>query len=333
MPRNPKCFAPNSVVEISFRTQRGLPFVAIPLIRLILKAVIAAAQALYPEQQVCDLVVMANHFHLMLITRDPSTLPAFIGYIKKESSHCFNRLTGRTGDTLWSEGYYSPPILDYRKVIKQLVYFYTNPQSANLVERIEDYPQLNSWQALLDGGHQETVRRVYRSSIPGLPERTLSAREHRRLAGSVYENSGEELEFRIDSFAWMECFAETREMDISRVRDMIVRLVRQKEEKLRRQRQQRKIRVKGAHALCLERIDMSYKPMSFGKKMLCLSTDRSIRVAFIGWYRSQLKIIEELKTAWPGSSADFIRPPGFFAPGGYLAANLNPHLTHPIWQV
>jgi REP element-mobilizing transposase RayT len=332
MARNPKCFAPNSVVEISFRTQKGLPLVAIPLIKLIIKSIIAAAQALYPAQIICHFVVMANHFHFMFVTRDPSTLPAFVGYIKKELAHYINRLTGHRGETLWTEGYYSPTVLDFKKAIKQIVYYYTNPQSAHLVDTIEQYPQLNSWQAMLEGAQEEVVRKLYRSSVPQLPERTLTLKEHELLADSMFEQGGEELVCKVDPFAWMECFSETQDIEISRVRNIIKRLVRQKEAKLRRQRKVNKTRVKGAHALKLERINMNYKPSSFGKKMLCLSTVREMRVAFIGWYRSQIKIIEELRTTWPGSAADFIRPPGFFAPGGYLAANLNPYLTHPIWQ-
>jgi len=300
MARNPKCFAPNSVVEISFRTQKGLPLVAIPLIKLIIKSIIAAAQALYPGQIMCHFVVMANHFHFMFVTLDPSTLPAFIGYIKKELAHYINRLTGRSGETLWTEGYYSPTVLDYKKAIKQIVYYYTNPQSAHLVDTIEQYPQLNSWQATLEGGQQEVVRKLYRSSVPKLPEKTLTLQEHERLAESMFRKAGEELVFKVDPFAWMECFPETRDLEISRVRDIIVRLVRQKEAKLRQQRKANKTRVKGAHALRLERVNMAYKPSSFGKKMLCLSTIREMRVAFIGWYRSQVKIIEELKTSWPG---------------------------------
>ena len=143
MPNLKRCIIHNTLVEVCFRTEEGLPFVATPYIKAIMQSIIATAQTMYPTT-ICHFVLMANHMHLILVVQDPEDFVAFIGYIKRESAHAINRLLGRKKRTVWCDRYDDPKILDPDKAMQRIVYLYSNPQKANLVSTIDEYPNLSS---------------------------------------------------------------------------------------------------------------------------------------------------------------------------------------------
>src|SRR5262245_23867743 len=120
MPRLDKFFIHNTAVELCFRTQEGLPFVATPYMRVILMGIFARAQELYGVT-LCHLVVMPNHMHLIITIGDSTRTKFFVEYIKRETAHAVNRLQGRRQRTVWVKGYDSPTILDPEKAIARIV--------------------------------------------------------------------------------------------------------------------------------------------------------------------------------------------------------------------
>ncbi|MCC6220440.1 MAG: transposase, partial [Deltaproteobacteria bacterium] len=256
MGRNRRCFVNNTCLEVSFRAEEGLPLIAAAYMRVILKGIIAKAFELY-DITVCHMLVMSNHVHGILVVEDPECVKDFVGYIKRESAHAINRLLGRRKRTIWCEGYAGTVILDAEKAIERIVYLYTNPQEAGLVEKIEDYPNLSTWEYFVSGGGELRARRIPRHSISPLPSKDLSLAEQQQYACELEEQGEEESVMFIDPDAWMRCFPELGESDCESVNRTIVERIRAKELAFSRNRAKP---VFGAHALRIERMNKPHVP-------------------------------------------------------------------------
>jgi hypothetical protein len=269
-------------------------------------------------------MLMSNHVHLILVVDTPENVPKFIEYLKRESSHAINRLLGRRKRTVWTEGYSSPVVLDANKAIDEIVYLYTNPQRANLVETIDQYPNLSSWKLFKAGGKNTSKHyRIKRSAISELPKRKTSRGEQKAIKNSIKYDTESNL-LIIDPNAWLRCFPELSGVDPQQIRDLIEKRIRQVEITLARKRV---APVLGAERLICQEINTTYYPKKFGKKMLCLSSVLEKRILYIGWFREMSKKASEAITAFSVGDFSAILPPGFFFPGGFIFSNLNPQFV------
>ena len=319
MSQNKKCFVNRTVVAVTFRTEEGLPLPPNPIIIVILQSIFARAQSLYPVT-ICHFLVMSNHIHMLLVVQDPADVPLFVGYVKQESAHAINALMGRRKRTIWEDGYDSPAVVDAARVQRWIEYMLTNPQYHDLVDKIEDYPHLSSWPALLQGIEEMEYRRIPRSAIPHLKKGTLSVAEQREIADSLLLAGEEECQLIIEPDSWMSCFdKELKDEDAEEINQRIVAHIREEEAKFREKRQGSVI---GAHALKLQRMNKKHVPEKRGKRTVCWSSFEVLRKAFLSWYR------ENYPRTPKGShlTVDWLAklPPGNFAPGGRLYANINP---------
>ena len=320
MGRNRKCFVHGTVVELCFRTEEGLPLSPNPFMLQIILSVLAAGQRRHAVTIVAFLV-MPNHIHMLVVVEDPADIPGFARYVKRELAHAINHLLGRKKRTVWEEGYDSPSMTDPVKLRERLVYFYTNPQRANLVDTIEQYPHLSSWGALLKGAQEYRCRYIPRDKIPALPGRTLSVAEQEAVAQRLRGEGREENELVIEPFAWMECFVQTAGRDPEEERAEVLAKVREEEARCRRGR---KVPVVGASTLRLRPINVAYQPKKYGHRSICLSSRPEYRRAYLAFYRElcagAVKAGPECKEVdWYSKL-----PPGLFAPGGAMRANLLP---------
>jgi REP element-mobilizing transposase RayT len=323
MPRNRKVFIHNLPVEVGFRTEEGLPLPPNPLIRLLLSSIIARAQYLY-SVTICHFVVMANHMHLILVVQDPADIPDFVGYIKRESAHFVNRLLGRIGHTIWADGYDSSTLLDPHKVMQRIVYCLANPARANLVDSINDYPHLSSWNAFISGDTELETARIARDSLKTLPRRTLSLREQQLLANTLKAKGQEESILRIEPDAWMQCFNATRHVDPHEINTQLLELLRKDEQYWR---SKRKAPVLGAHQLILQPMTAEHTPKKRSRRTLCMSSIPQIRIAFIRWAKSLFAEAPRFFKQCISAEWLSLMPPGLFAPGGALRANILPQFV------
>ena len=176
MPNNRKFFAKDTICFITTSTEQGLPFIPTIIINAILKGIIARAQMLY-GQQICHFVFMANHFHLVLLITNPETVSNFIGYIKSKSANAINRLLGIEKQTVWCEGFDSPIILDADAAIDKIIYTYLNPSKARLVDSIDQFPGISSWNAFTKHKNSKKVRWIRPSTISPLPSLEMTFSE------------------------------------------------------------------------------------------------------------------------------------------------------------
>jgi len=278
---------------------------------------------------------MANHMHLHLVVQDPEDFVAFVGYLKRESAHAINRLLGRKKHTVWCDRYDDPKILDPEKAMQRIVYLYTNPQNANLVETIDEYPNISSWNAFQVGGEELQLRRIARCSIGVLPNGVTSISKQQRFADELEELAGEEQTLLIEPDAWMNCFHELKTSDPEQINSLILKEIREKENELRLARSKSRTPVLGARMLKQSDIRKVYTPTKRGKRMICLSSIRKYRQEFIQFYKDYTgyKTREEVKQETRAIRAprghnlrDWLSaiPPGLFAPGGRIFANLLP---------
>lgn len=258
---------------------------------------------------------------MIIVIENPEMVKDFIGYIKRESAHAINRLQGRRKKTIWAAGYDSPIILDWEKVVDRIVYLYTNPQQANLVEKIDDYPNLSSWNAFLNGGEEISRPRVPRSAIAALPRRQVGLKEQEKIASELLKQGQGLNHLLLEPDAWMDCFSETRDADPEEIQQHIMEKVRNKENLLS---EKRKRPVLGKHALKLSRMTVLYTPKKHGKRMICLSGSKDYRSTFIYWYRQLCAKGVKALEQWGIGDWRASLPPGLFSPGGKMLSYLNP---------
>lgn len=317
MSRNRKHIINKTVLEICFRAEQGLVLPATPLMQAIFIGLLARAQTLYPVT-ICHFVVMANHVHLLIVVQDPADVPRFMEYLKRESAHAINRILGRDRHTVWTAEYDSPIVLDAEKVIDRIVYFYTNPQQARLVQKIEHYPHLSSWRAFVKGGARLKVPYFPRTAIPrGL---TPVQAKSRRIVDEMLKNSPSKHSLVLSPDGWMECFDASAGADPDRVRREIIERIRHKETQLTTEHGPS---VVGAKALAEEGVKLDYIPKKRSKKMLCLGSTKRIRATFIAWYKETAALAAAAVAGWLKGLPTVI-PPGYFCPGGGIHSNLNP---------
>ena len=322
MGRPHKVFIHHTVISIVCRVQEGLPFVATLYMKLIIQNALAGAQELYPVK-IVGFLLMGNHLHLILVVENPADVSSFMRYFKTETSIAINRLLGRRQRSVWTPRYSSPVILDAEKVLHELAYLYTNPQRARLVNTIEEYPQLSTWKELLSGNSSTSLIPSFsRDAIP-----TLSGPHTQQQSVKVYEEllrkSKHQKKLKIEPFAWLDCFAETKGMSHQTAVELVVKRVRAREWLLR---QSNGPEVLGREALLRQDIRTPHTPKKFGKAMTCLSFERLKRIQFLDWFKTQTNFIREGFQNWKNNLIPFQRPPGFFEPGGRMAACLLPFI-------
>ena len=203
-------------------------------------------------------------------------------------------------------------------VMEKIVYIYTNPQKANLVDRIEEYPNISTWKEFQsDVPTEVTHKRIARDLIPQLPKIHPTGRRGKTFVRSLMELEGEKNVLEISPHAWMECYRKTKERDISELREELVGRVREREAELREKRAEKDRGLLGVKALKEQSIKKKYEPKNYsGKRCYCHSQNKKLRILYISWVKRHLSSINPENPDHP--------PIGSFAPGGILYTTILP---------
>lgn len=311
--------------------QEGLPLTASPLMKLIVMSAFARAQHLFPVI-VCHFIIMANHLHIIFVVENPDDIKDFIGRVKTEISHAVNRLLGRRQRSIWCESYDSPTLLTKEAAIDKIAYIYSNPQKASLVDTIEEYPGLSSWNAFQTGNTTEEVPWVRRFQIEQLSNRGASgqARMFNRIINRVQNKKKHT--FTLQPDAWMNCFDIDGPEERASANASVIRQVRENEAEYREARRKKRQKCLGREALINQPIDKPYAPKSFGRRMWCICRDVALRVKFITFVKYLLAEAREVREAWRRGDTSRRYPLGLFPPSMPKLGNLAPPVLDTGWD-
>ena len=152
--RTRRFFQKNKTYEICLRTRKGLPFVPLKTVNHVLKSCMAKSLQ-NKSVKIDDYIWMPNHLHLLLFVQDEIDFIHFYTELMKRITDSFKSLLNLEQLNLWENRPVIMEILDVEKYLERKLYFYSNPLRANLVDKINEYPGLSSWNCQLS--HREEI--------------------------------------------------------------------------------------------------------------------------------------------------------------------------------
>jgi REP element-mobilizing transposase RayT len=315
MPRVRRVIPHKSALFVTTSVEEGLVLTANPLVALVLNSCIARATKLWPVR-ICDFVVEATHIHFLLVVYDPEDLKGFMERFKTESATALNRLMRKERRTLWCKGYDSPVLLDPDKAVEKIVYLYTNPSKDNLVDNIEDFPGLNSWNHFAGGADKSTSKGKFfvRKDFVNLVKENHGVQDYENLASALAHEKRDIFYNLYGIQEWLSCFGISKLEEIQEYRTRIINEVRSKERLHREERRLKSKETIGASQLRATPIGAPYTPRRTGRRSLCLSFSTSLRKAFITEVKSLITIGKEILSLWKKGDLSRQYPQGLYPP-------------------
>jgi hypothetical protein len=251
---------------------------------------------------------------MMLVVDCPQHVPAFIGYLKSEISHCINRLLGRRQRTIWQEGYDAPMLIDVASVRRYIKYIYANPTRAFLVPDIAEHPGVSSWEMFTSGKYRANHRRVSRPQLFRLYSPALGVNEQKRIVEELKKLPGSESEFVLEPFAWVDTFPELQGVDLNQLKREILEDVAKELREIREAHAREKKRYIGATELRRQSMLLEHTPKKFSKKMICIAEDKELRKSFIRTFKHLADLARAAFKRWKEGDFSAEIPAGMFAP-------------------
>jgi hypothetical protein len=119
-----------------------------------------ALAAIRAKVDILFVVAMSNHYHAGL--HDPEgNFPIFSEHFHALLARCLNTHLGRFENFWSSEPTSVVRLLEAKDVLDKMVYAYANPAAADLVETIEEWPGVSSFQATLTAGQLTVTRPAF----------------------------------------------------------------------------------------------------------------------------------------------------------------------------
>lgn len=317
MPRSRRQIIYGRPYEIVFRVREGLPFVCTEYMRIILLGILARAQR---DEKVilCGYIVMGNHWHLIIVTKDAEQATRFYKELKKAATEATKRLLGLDTLTMWER---STVILlaTAEDVIDRLGYLYANPAEADMVETIGDYPGLSSWVAFEETPNQVeagTTSEHFWISAASIPTVTNGITPHKdqSIAQQMIQNARAKHELTVEPNAWMRCF-DIEDSEVAETKDLIKGQIKQREDIAHKNRILRKTRVVGAAKLKLKSPSIQgHKPKKKERKIFVICRNVSLRARIISQFKEFCAECAECYRRWRERAEHVVWPPGAFVP-------------------
>jgi hypothetical protein len=265
---------------------------------------------------------MSNHFHLLVVVRNPADVPNFIRLLKLESASAINRICGVRQNTVWLDGFDDPIVLTPDKVIDVIKYIYKNPASADLVNSIEEYPGLSSWTMFKEREYSKECVWLKRSQFHQINNLAFMTDEKQQTI--IDELAGDEPIFHtleIEPSAWMKCFPEYENANPDEVNDKIIKEILEEEKKIEHPQG-----VVGAKKLKTQVINKQFKSTKYTKRMICISSNIELRKKYIAHFKSLTQLAKQAYKTIKNGICDILFPAGMFMPGGKFLEPVQPDL-------
>lgn len=321
--RNPRLFVPGGVHFITFRTEEGLPFVALKFMNILLLSALARAKRLYPVQLIA-ITAEANHVHMLIRVLDPVAASMFIGYFKTETSNYLNRLLNRRQRTVWLKRFDSPIVVDIQKALEIFGYTTLNPVKDGLVHSMAEYPGVSSYRFLLNGENKVTVKSIPRDAIISLADPTNPITEDSAISDYLSSDEFCDITLTFEPEALRLAYPETKHSAPEDFRAQLLATLASAERNFQDARGG--MQPLGVAALITASILAPHTPPITGKKMICLSTFKELRQSVISAFRRVCDRCREVYASWKKGDLSIPYPPGMFAPHPPRLANMLPAL-------
>ena len=289
----------------------------------IIWSALARAQKLYPVD-VCGLNFERNHGHLALMVQNPEMVPLFIGYVKQETAQAINHLLGRRRRTVWAEDYDSPTVLDSDKALEKIAYLLLNPVKDNQASSLDEYPGVSSWKLFKGQDFTRKCRFFHRDDVPRLKNPHCPWLENKRVLEALDKDENSPVDFCLSPYVWKTCFEDTENLTDEQVRELILERIEAEARKLIEENKSKKLPTPKPEELQRQSMLTPYVPKTFGKRMLCLSSIKELRVVFIAGYKRLRDKAEWVLSQWRLGNWLLPFPPGLFPPCLPRRANLLP---------
>jgi len=317
MSRMRRVFLSRHVYEFCFRAKEGLPLPTWDLMSLLINSALARTQR-DDKITLCHHLWMGNHVHIIAVVHDAQEAVDFMQEVQKKLTESIKRLLGKEHLNIWEGSSMMAVITDPEKVIDRLAYLYANPANADLVNTIEEYPGVSSWEeykstpSTIDAKSTKRIPWVRQPFVPKLRSRRLSRLEDKTITASVTKASSKKThELTLYPNAWMKAFGITEPQDVEEWNKRVIDLVRQKEAVARENRGKRK--VLGVDRLRCEPIFKDHIPKENREKIFVLSSDIKLRIKHINYIKAAAEEASELYEPWTnGHQVKW--PPGVFRP-------------------
>jgi len=249
-----------------------------------------------------------------MVVDNPADVPAFSRHFKTESAHLLNNILGREKRTVWCEGYDSPIVLTPARTMVAIAYIYSNPAKDGMEDSIERYPGFSSWRMFQQGEHLKKWKWIRRPAVHALPKDSHNLRGYTKEAQRVLNQATIEHNFQIEPNAWMEAFGITDYGEQAKLNVAIVAHLRTLELRARAYRTLTGRRPLGRERMLQQKLDTYYRPKRTGMRMWCLAEKRSLRNAFIDFFRELMARARRISFKWRLGDFSESYPLGLYPP-------------------
>jgi len=300
--------------------------VATEYMKLIIEGIIARVQRDHKVELIA-LAFMANHLHVLIRALDRDQCKRFYGEVQKQLTEAVKRLLGREHLNLWrANGTSVVQYGDLASVLRRIAYAFANPARANLVDSIDQYPGVTSYEsfknspATLDAVDTKECPWIQLPMIPRLPSVSVNERQDRHIVSVMRERAKEQHALSFKPHAWMRAFGITTDEEVAHMRREIFRLLDEFEREARDKRVEKCWKVKGAKRLRVEPINLSYVPPR-SVRIFVYAVDKYTRIRMIADFKEFCRLCRECYEAWKRGDYTVEWPPGAFEPAHPVRVN------------
>ena len=319
MGRNRRRIISGKAYEVCFRAREGLPLVTNHLMNLVVNSVIARKQH-DNKVNICHDIWNGSHTHMLLMALDADNFFRFLGEAQKEITEIIKRLLGIEQLNLWEGSPTVIDVLDLEAGINRIAYFYANPAQDNLVDKIEKYPGVSSWQDFqrsdnsVNATHTEHYPWLRLPSIQLLDSPILTNQQALYLC-EVLKKENTQLHALVRKpNLWMKSFGVTSDEEVEEVNKKIIERLRARELEADELRKRSGKSVIGVERLIAQPIMKAHKPKKKDRKIFCISTFADLRISFIKEFKRFCEVCRACYEKWLIGDFTVEWPPGAFKP-------------------
>lgn len=321
MPRTNRIIFKDTLYEIVPRAREGLPLPPTEVTNQLLTGILARIQR-DEKVTLCNFVEMTNHAHQHCIPDKPEQHTKFYMEYQKKTCDTVRKLTKRKRLNLWEGRPSVIKLAELDDAIKRVVYMFLNPVAAGLVESIDQYPGLNTWNAFTtcepSVDAQVSVKAYWTrvSGLEPLPEGDrLSPANDAAMARRLRESKKtEECELVVKPLAWLRVYGITDPQKIEQVRQRIISEVRAEEARLAKERLEAGTGVLGPERLRQQQYFRPHTPKKKERNIFVICGNDSLRATIIQTFEDIFATCRKCYQILKAGGTVDEWPPGTFIP-------------------